>query len=171
MNRKDRLVDTIKKPVRITLTFFVLFALAITGALALPATPSYAAQPTPRNGICEKGEFCYYYNSNQTGSVSDFTGSLGNYGTTQPSCYEFKGTGNGKGRCIKNDAASVWNNTNGVVRVYYNSNYAGYVQDIEPGAKVNLLATLKNNNASHKLTPYYSVESMKVYLNLCKCSI
>ncbi len=102
---------------------------------------------------CQSGEFCYYYNSNNHGSISDFTGSVGDYGTTQPSCYEYKGPGNGQGMCIKNDAASVWNRTGKKVRVYYNSNYDGsrHYQDFAPGAKKNLYATMKNNNASHKI--------------------
>ncbi|MDR0958944.1 MAG: peptidase inhibitor family I36 protein [Propionibacteriaceae bacterium] len=110
-----------------------------------------SAQAASRNGVCDNGEFCYSYNSGFKGSVSDFTGSLANYGTTQPSCYDFKGAGAGKGRCIKNDAASVWNRTGQTVRVYYNSNYGGSYQDFAPGVQGNLNSTLKNNNASHKL--------------------
>ena len=125
-------------------------AVATTGLLGLQAEPSQAAA---RNGVCESGEFCYYYNSNLGGSVSDFTSSLDNYGTSQPSCYDYKGTGNGKGLCIKNDAASVWNRTSQVVRVYYNSGYAGSYQDFQPGTSGNLNATIKNNNASHKFLP------------------
>ena len=77
--------------------------------------------------------------------------SLDDYGTTQPSCYEFKGAGNGKGMCVKNNAASVWNRTSKTVRVYFNSNFAGAHQDFAAGAKGNLNATLKNQNASHEL--------------------
>ncbi|TDE27650.1 peptidase inhibitor family I36 protein, partial [Actinomadura sp. 6K520] len=91
-------------------------AVALGGAAAALASPASAAA---RNGVCESGEFCYYYNSNNAGSVSDFTGSIANYGTEQPSCYDFKGPGNGKGQCIKNEAASVWNRSGKTVRVYY----------------------------------------------------
>ncbi|WP_285733383.1 CHAP domain-containing protein [Kitasatospora phosalacinea] len=35
------------------------------------------------------------------------------------------------------------------MRVYYNSGYEGAYQDFAPGARGNLNATLKNNNASH----------------------
>ena len=128
--------------------------IAVAGATAAVLAPAVAtsapAFAASRNGTCSSGEFCYYYNSNEKGSVSDFTGSLGDYGTKQPSCYEFKGSGNGKGRCIKNDAASVWNRSNKTVRVYYNSNYGGAHQDFKPGAKGNLNSTIKNNNASHQ---------------------
>jgi surface antigen len=122
---------------------------ATLGVLAVTAP----AQAAARDGICDTGEFCYYYNSGQAGSVSDHTGSLADYGTTQPDCYEFKGAGAGQGLCIKNNAASVWNRTSITVRVYYNSDYdASYAhQDLTPGAKADLNATLKNNNASHQL--------------------
>ena len=132
-------------------------ALTLAAAAASIAAPMLTlaapAQAEGRNGVCESGEFCYYYNSDNAGSISDFTGSISDYGTTQPSCYDFKGDGNGKGQCIKNNAASVWNRTGETVRVYYNSGYAGSFQDIAPGGKGNLNSTLKNNNASHDVDP------------------
>ncbi|ROO84872.1 peptidase M23-like protein [Actinocorallia herbida] len=121
--------------------------LAIGAGIVATAAPASAAA---RNGVCEDGEFCYYYNSGNAGSISDFTSSLGNYGTTQPDCYEFKGAGAGQGLCIKNEAASVWNRSDETVVVYFNSNYQGSSQSFGPGAKTNLNATLKNNNASHQ---------------------
>ncbi len=123
----------------------VVVGLAGTVAVAGPASAA------SRDGKCDSGEFCYYYNSNQAGSISDFTGSLDDYGTTQPSCYDFKGAGNGRGVCVKNNAASVWNRSSKTVRVYFRSNFAGAHQDFKPGAKGNLNATLKNENASHQL--------------------
>lgn len=119
-------------------------------AMAIPligAAPAFAAS---RDGVCDAGEFCYYYNSNQAGSVSDFTGSISDLGSTQPTCYEFKGAGAGQGVCVKNNAASVWNRTGQTVRVYFNSGFGGASQDFAPGAKGNLDATLKNNEASHQ---------------------
>ncbi|MFD7734405.1 CHAP domain-containing protein [Kitasatospora phosalacinea] len=130
-------------------------ALTVAGtalALAVPliATTSAPAFAASRDGVCDSGEFCYYYNSDEAGSISDFTGSISDLGATQPTCYEFKGAGSGQGVCVKNNAASVWNRTGKTVRVYYNSGYAGASQDFAPGAKGNLNATLKNNNASHQ---------------------
>jgi peptidoglycan hydrolase-like amidase len=121
---------------------------SVFAGVTVLAGPAFAAG---RDGNCDSGEFCYYYNSNEAGSVSDFTDSLDDYGTTQPTCYDFKGAGAGKGVCVKNNAASVWNRTDKTVRVYFNSNFAGASQDFAPGAKGNLNATLKNNNASHEL--------------------
>jgi surface antigen len=123
-------------------------AVVITAPVLAAVSPAYAAA---RDGHCDSGEFCYYYNSGEAGSISDFTSSLGDYGTTQPSCYDFKGAGNGKGKCVKNNAASVWNRTGKTVTVYYNSNYGGAHQSFAAGAKGNLNATLKNNNASHHI--------------------
>ena len=128
-----------------TLTRVGIIAAAAT--MLATATPAFAAS---RDGVCNTGEFCYYYNSGEAGSISDFTGSIADYGTTQPSCYDFKGAGNGKGLCVKNNAASVWNRSSKTVRVYFNSGYAGAHQDFAAGAKGNLNATLKNQNASHQ---------------------
>jgi surface antigen len=123
-------------------------ALAITAPFLATASPASAAA---RDGVCDSGEFCYYYNSNEAGSISDFTTSIDDYGTTEPSCYDFKGAGAGKGVCVKNNAASVWNRTSKTVVVYFNGYYGGASQSFAAGAKGNLNATLKNNNASHAI--------------------
>ncbi|MFG1998681.1 peptidase inhibitor family I36 protein [Spirillospora sp. NPDC048911] len=125
-------------------------AMAIGGTVFVTASPADAAS---RNGKCESGEFCLYYNSGNKGSVSDFTGSIPDYKAKQPSCYEFKGAGAGKGKCVKNAAASVWNRSKKTVRVYFNSNYGGRYQDFKAGAKGNLNSGLKNQNASHQFSP------------------
>ncbi|MFU8873842.1 peptidase inhibitor family I36 protein [Micromonospora sp. SL4-19] len=115
--------------------------------LTVAAGPAVAAD---RNGICDSGEFCYYYNSNNQGSVSDFTDSVSDYGAAQPSCYDFKSAGSGQGVCVKNNAASVWNRSSTAVRVYFNSNHEGAYQEVAPGYKGQLNSTLYNNNASHR---------------------
>ncbi|GAA2729882.1 peptidase inhibitor family I36 protein [Actinocorallia aurantiaca] len=125
-------------------------AAALGGTVLATASPAAAAT---RNGVCETGEFCYYFNSNNKGSVSDFTKSVADYATKQPSCYDFKGAGAGKGKCIKNEAASVWNRSKKTVRVYFNSGYSGKYQDFKAGAKGNLNSSLKNQNASHQFGP------------------
>lgn len=131
-------------------TAMTLPAMAIVATAATVAAPM-PAQAAARDGNCAKSEFCYYYNSNTKGSVSDFTKSVGDYGAKQPSCYEFRGRGKGKDICVKNHAASVWNRTSKTVRVYFNSNYGGTSQSIKPGARANLKPGLKNNNASHRI--------------------
>jgi len=32
------------------------------------------------DGVCNFGEFCYYYNSDNVGLIFDFVGLVGNYG-------------------------------------------------------------------------------------------
>ncbi|MEV4620070.1 peptidase inhibitor family I36 protein [Asanoa sp. NPDC049573] len=131
---------------RARMSVLAVLVAAVVGVVVAPGAASAAG----RDGVCDSGEFCYYYNSNEAGSVSDFTDSQDDYGATQPTCYEFKGAGNGKGLCVKNNAASVWNRSSKTVRVYFNSNFGGASQDFAAGAKGNLNATLKNNNASHE---------------------
>lgn len=137
----------------VTLISAVLGATALVSpAQATPVAPGPAHAVAPsRDGACDPGEFCYYYYSNYAGSLSDFAKSLGNYGASLPRCYVFNGQGDGKGKCVKNAAASAWNRTNKTVRVYYRSNFGGTSQDIGPGQGSNLNASLKNNNASHQL--------------------
>ncbi|MEU9509979.1 CHAP domain-containing protein [Micromonospora sp. NPDC048170] len=138
---------------RITVRVLGAIGASVLGATLGVLAVTAPAQAAARDGNCDAGEFCYYYNSNHAGSISDHSGSLANYGSTQPDCYEFKGAGDGQGLCVKNNAAAAWNRTSGTVRVYYNSGYDGSYayQDFAPGAKTNLNATLKNNNASHQL--------------------
>lgn len=128
----------------------IAVGVGLATALAAPLAAISPAFAASRDGKCQNGEFCLYYNSNEKGSVSDFGGSVDDYGETQPSCYEFKGKGNGKGLCVKNHAASVWNRSSTTVRVYFNSGYSGTYQDFAPGAHGNLKASLKNDNASHR---------------------
>lgn len=127
----------------------------IIGASAA-ATPSASAYnfTVARDGQCGMGEICFYYNSDQQGSVSDFdatTGDIADYGTSQPGCYDFKGDGDGKGLCMKNHAASVGNFSRYPVTIYFNSDFGGHSQTIPPFSNANLDEKLKNNNASHKV--------------------
>lgn len=91
----------------------------LMSATLVVAAPS--AQAAARDGVCQTGEFCLYYNSYHQGSVSDFTTSISDYGSAPATCYQFKGTGAGQGQCVKNNAASAWNRTSGSVTIYYNS--------------------------------------------------
>lgn len=125
---------------------------ALMGALVSASFGAGVANAaTDRDGSCETGEFCLYYNSDNAGSVSDFAGSVADYGDSKPSCYDFKSAGNGQGVCVKNNAASVWNKTSKAVTVFYNSGYGGAKQTFAAGAKGNLKAELKNENASHRI--------------------
>lgn len=126
-------------------------AMVVAGATALVALgTTQASAATPRNGVCEAGEFCYYYGPGRSGSVSDFTTSVANYGATQPSCYEFRTPGQaGYGQCIKNNATYAWNRSSSRVTVFYNSNYGGPSDVFAPGQAGDLVNTYLNN-ASHR---------------------
>lgn len=116
--------------------------------MALAGTATAA---TARNGVCEVGEFCLYWGPDLTGSLSDFNGSISNYGDTQPTCYDFKSAGAGQGQCVKNNATSAWNRTtSNRVTVYFNSGYGGISDTYLPGEGGNLIAAMQNENASHK---------------------
>lgn len=157
------------RPVRaVGATLALLFSVLAT---LLTASPAQAA--TARNGVCESGEFCFYYNSDHVGSISDHAAvDLGDYGTDPATCYEFRTSGrNGYGQCIKNNAASVWNRTGKAVRVHYNSNFGGTYQQVAAGGQVNLNATLKNNNASHDVEAFVSSETCRnIFGNPRTCS-
>ncbi|RSN43378.1 cell surface protein [Amycolatopsis sp. WAC 04197] len=120
--------------------------LALSGTLLI--TPA-AQAATARNGVCEDGEFCLYYNSDQQGSVSDFDASVGNYGTGAD-CYHFLGAGAGKGLCVRNNAASVWNRRDAVVTVFFKNGWTGPIDSFPHGAKGNLTSTY-NENVGHLL--------------------
>lgn len=126
----------------------VLLGVVLAVGSNLLFTP-LANAATARNGICEDGEFCLYYNSNQQGSVSDFGASVRNYGTGSD-CYHFLGPGAGRGKCVKNDAASVWNRRDAVVTVFYKSGWKGQIDSFTHGVKRNLTSTY-NENAGHML--------------------
>ena len=114
--------------------------LLTASALLIPTSAASAAE---RDGVCDDGEACFYYSINGEGSVSDFSGSVPNYRSSQPSCYEFKGDGNGRGECVKNNVASVWNRTGQSVAIYYGSDYSGPSQTIPDGEPVNLRPEVK----------------------------
>jgi hypothetical protein len=120
-------------------------ALIASTALSVATAPT-ASAATARNGSCESGEFCY----RNVDSISDFAGSISNYGTSPATCYVFIG-GLFDDWCVKNQATEARNRTSHTVRVYYNSGYAGAYQDIPAGSGwVDLNSTLFRNNASHK---------------------
>ncbi|WP_424183896.1 peptidase inhibitor family I36 protein [Actinokineospora sp. G85] len=118
-------------------------SLVVGSSMALvTAVAGTATAATPRNGTCETGEFCLYWGTVYSGSVSDFNGSVPDYGSSQPTCYEFKGPGSGKGTCVKNNAGSARNKTTGhTVRVYYN----GGSYTLAAGTSL----VLSNRNTSH----------------------
>ena len=133
---------------RRALTCVLVCAMAMLGGAVLASSAS--AKTKSRDGRCDSGEFCLYFHSGNKGAISDFRDSVDDYGKSQPRCYDFKGTKDGHGKCVKNNTAAVWNRTSRTVRVFYNSNFAGPHQDIKPRFKGNLNSSVKNKNASHE---------------------
>ncbi|MGW6447417.1 peptidase inhibitor family I36 protein [Lentzea sp. NPDC055074] len=129
----------------------VLAAAVLGSVFVAPQAATAAAAPVARNGKCETGEFCLFPMFDWQGSVSDFAVSVPNYGTTQPTCFDFKGPGTGQGRCVKNAALSGYNLSKRTVRLYYNSGYGGRYIDFPPDNGLDGgLGPLDGNNASHK---------------------
>ncbi|MGH3663519.1 MAG: M23 family metallopeptidase [Micromonosporaceae bacterium] len=125
---------------------FAALAAALLSGTFIAASPAQAA--TARNGVCEDGEVCLYYNSNHEGSLVDFNGSIQDYGTGA-GCVTFVSSGNGQGQCVKNNAAAAWNRKSVPVTIFYKSDWSGAIDSFIAGAKANLSASLKNENASH----------------------
>ncbi|MBC9820048.1 peptidoglycan DD-metalloendopeptidase family protein [Terrabacter sp. MAHUQ-38] len=124
----------------------VAAATTLAGALVAPVPTAQAA--TAKNGVCETGEFCLYYNSDNQGSLVDLANSQSDYGTGA-GCVAFVSAGSGSGQCVKNNAASVWNREGAVATVFYRSGWSGAIDSIEPGVRANLRSELKNENAGH----------------------
>jgi murein DD-endopeptidase MepM/ murein hydrolase activator NlpD len=120
-------------------------AAALLGGVIF-AAPAYAA--TARNGVCEDGEVCLYFNSDNEGSLVDFSGSVKDYGTGAD-CVKFISAGNGRGQCVKNNAASVWNRKSVPVTIFFHSDWSGAIDSFIASRKDNLRAGLKNENAGH----------------------
>jgi hypothetical protein len=118
---------------------------------------SAGEDPNILNGVCDPGEFCYYYYTNMKGSVADLyiedmEYEKGTSGGSNDSCVAFVSSGSGQYQCIRNNAQSVWNRSNVTIRVYYRPNFnaCSYDQEIPPNTWANLKTKLQDNNASHR---------------------
>ncbi|NHA68822.1 peptidoglycan DD-metalloendopeptidase family protein [Phycicoccus flavus] len=121
-------------------------AVAMIGTAVATAPTAQAA--TARNGVCETGEFCLYYNSGQQGSMVDLANGHKDYGTGT-NCVKFVSRGTGRGQCVKNNAASVWNRESAAVAVFYHSGWSGSIDTFGKDVKGDLRADMKNENAGH----------------------
>ncbi|MFI6427302.1 peptidoglycan DD-metalloendopeptidase family protein [Promicromonospora sp. NPDC050880] len=138
--------------------------LALLGSLLVGTVAAAPAQAATRDGVCDEGEICFYYNSDNAGSISDHgKADVSSYGTDPATCYVFRTAGKaGYNQCIKNNVASVWNRTGVQVRVHYNSGFGGAWDTVAAGAKRDLTAAVKNNNASHDVTPLRTTGTFQV---------
>ncbi|MFE9913191.1 peptidase inhibitor family I36 protein [Streptomyces clavifer] len=131
-----------------------IVGLAVTAAVS-PAVAAPTSAPTSVSTstsaaasawlTCANGFVCFYYNSNQQNAAYWTSPRATNF-TTQ----KFDGDNGqyaGHGELVKNNAASMWNDSTRTVRVFYNSNFVGVYDDCAPNAKRNLANTY-NENAS-----------------------
>jgi hypothetical protein len=131
---------------------FVRAVIALVGAMMLAVVSSpVPAAAALRDGKCDVGEFCLYWGPGRTGSVSDFNGSVPDYGDAQPGCYEFKKpNAAGYRECVKHNAMSAWNRTTAnTVTVYRFKNYVPPADVFTPGQSKELNNTWLHN-ASHR---------------------
>lgn len=118
-------------------------ALIVTVTLTLSAVPA-AAFAAGQDGVENAGELVFFYNSSLGGSFVDIAKKKANL-----SCCTFITAGNGQGQSVKNNAASVKNWNTQKARIFYNSDYAGIYDTIDPLTAATLVNTY-NNNASFK---------------------
>ncbi|MGW1637188.1 hypothetical protein [Streptomyces lavendulae] len=129
-------------------------ALAMTAAAAgtaLVAAPAaQAAAPSPN--CLGYTAFCFFYNSNQQGSVAGWDMKDGWRGTDDTiNLGGFLTTGPGQGVPVKNNAASATfqspGHCGGFVRVYATEGWNGSVFDDVPAcSSINLSSRTKNHN-------------------------
>lgn len=120
---------------------------AVLSAVMLSAPAAQAAEP--RNGVCETGEFCLYFNSDTAGSMVDLANGDQSYGLDPATCVKFLTSGNGRGECVQDETASVWNREGATVTVFAKNGWSGSVDTIGSGVRANLNGNLKNNNNGH----------------------
>ncbi len=124
--------------------------LAVAAAIAASLAPAGAAVAAPSGRCNVEGDYCFYYNSNHAGAKATFheKGSVSNLRG-----YKFDRSGAGAGLPVKNNAASAELRFPGCspsqcyIRVYVNSGYLGYYDQVGANSWRNLADT-KNNNAS-----------------------
>ncbi|MEV5983925.1 hypothetical protein AB0L85_02785 [Streptomyces sp. NPDC052051] len=108
---------------------------AVIGFMLAAATPSAAVPAAGTQVTCGTSQsgFGLYYNSSNQGSKRCIYGNVYNYDGNPTACssqgcppyyYELDGK-SGQGTKVKNNAASAYNYSYSVVRVYFNSGYAG----------------------------------------------
>lgn len=136
------------------LTGLVIASAATLAALAGTAAPAQAA---PNNPNClGTRAFCFWYNSNQAGSVAGWDLNTGFKGFANlADAGVFVGPGAGQGVPVKNNAASATYQDHGVcygyVDVFFNSNWMGPSDRVPACGNINLSVT-KNDNASFRVT-------------------
>ncbi|MFE5211265.1 peptidase inhibitor family I36 protein [Streptomyces sp. NPDC056600] len=133
-----------------TKRFSAVLLAAVTTAAGLGLALSTPAAAADRDGSCNTGELCYYFNTGYAGSRSDFF-----YNDANLADNTYLSTGNGKGQVVKNNAAGGFNfETYLHVSIWYNSNfnngtYTGRSDTLPAGTGDGQFDNVYNENASH----------------------
>jgi hypothetical protein len=115
----------------------------VAAGVAAAGLVGLAAPANASTNTCDPSHFCLFYNSNIQNAYYPFWDKVANFDG-----YYFQGAGAGAGLPVKNNAASAQNLQTGLVaRVYYNSNYSGVYDNVQPTSWRNLSNTY-NENAS-----------------------
>ncbi|GAA2427059.1 peptidase inhibitor family I36 protein [Streptomyces glaucus] len=123
---------------------------AVTTAAGLGLALAAPASAADRDGVCNTGELCYFFNSDYQGSRSDFF-----YNDANLVDNKFLSTGAGQGQVVKNNAAGGFNyETSLAVTVWYNSNYNNGTYDgrsdtLPAATGDGRFDNVYNENASH----------------------
>ncbi|GHI47456.1 hypothetical protein C0Q58_16945 [Streptomyces albidoflavus] len=122
---------------------FIAAALSCVGVFA-----SASAATADAGTTCGGKDPCmrFFYNSNRAGSYTYFR--VNNVPDLAP--YTYLASGAGKGQPVKNNGASLSNDTNKAVTVYYNSNYGGACDTVAAFSYVDRLNNTYNDNASFR---------------------
>jgi hypothetical protein len=91
-------------------------------------------------------DICFYWDSNLRGSLRAYRGSevRPDFGSDT-----FSSPGSGQGQRVKNNAASVYNDTARTAEVCYNENYGGPCDRVAPYSWRNLNHTWNDNASFH----------------------
>lgn len=112
-------------------------AFALATGLAVVGAP--AASAAGKNGVCETGELCLFYNSNYGGRIFDLYYSDGDFrGDVFP----------GSTTSANNNTASYWNNDHLTWDVYTGANRSGSRGYLPPGHYGNFSSIYKNTVSS-----------------------
>lgn len=124
----------------------------VAGALFAASPASAKPEPAPPKGSCTPGYACLFYNSNYNGGRFITNQNIQDYDNVNGKAAKYVGSGNGVGQRVKNNTASVSNDSIRHLTIYYNSKYNCRVACVAVSSrqKMNLPSKIKNENASQR---------------------
>jgi hypothetical protein len=114
----------------------------VTGVLAVVAlstvAPAPASAATPRNGVCEAGEFCLYRDANYTGVVMDWARGADDD--------RYADNAYPSGHYLDDTTSSVWNRSNCAVSIWQHRFFGDPGIKLAAGARTNTAGTPLGDN-------------------------